>query len=474
MDVQGLFTNIPEADGLEALEEALDERKDKTIPSGFLLRLMELILKYSIFTFNSDYFQQLIGAAMGSKPIPGYSNIFMAKKIDRIINMLADKNENALLLFKRFLDDLFFIFNGNSKQLHILFEDINKIHPAIKFTMEHTTNNEDTSTEKCDCKAKEYISFLDTSCRIIDGQIETDLHRKSTDRNQYLLPTSCHPKQTTASIPFSLSLRIVRNCSNITQRKKRLQEMKDFLLSRDYPEQIIDSAIERAVIIPREVALKKKTKLTKPKRPVFALRYDPRLPAITSIQAKHWRAMKSQDQYLAQVFPQPPLTGFKRQKNLREYLIRAKIPGALSSRPNRIVKGMQKCGKSCSACPYIKEGRNIKYGKQTWKINKKLSCNNYNIIYLIECNKDTCKQRYIGESKRPLRNRLAEHRGYIVNRHIDKATGAHFTSPGHSVSNLTITILEQVKYNNELYRKERERYFINKLNTYHGGLNRQI
>jgi hypothetical protein len=340
--------------------------------------------------------------------------------------------------------------------------------------MEHTTNNEDTSTERCDCKAKEYISFLDTSCRIIDGQIETDPHRKSTDRNQYLLPTSCHPKQTTASIPFSLSLRIVRNCSNITQRKKRLQEMKDFLLSRDYPEQIIDSAIERAVIIPREVALKKKTKLTKPKRPVFALRYDPRLPAITSIQAKHWRAMKSQDQYLAQVFPQPPLTGFKRQKNLREYLIRAKIPGALSSRPNRIVKGMQKCGKSCSACPYIKEGRNIKYGKQTWKINKKLSCNNYNIIYLVECNKDTCKQRYIGESKRPLRNRLAEHRGYIVNRHIDKATGAHFTSPGHSVSNLTITILEQVKYNNELYRKERERYFINKLNTYHGGLNRQI
>ena len=154
---------------------------------------------------------------MGSKPIPGYSNIFMAKKIDRIINMLADKNENALLLFKRFLDGLFFIFNGNSKQLHILFEDINKIHPAIKFTMEHTTNNEDTSTEKCDCKAKEYISFLDTSCRIIDGQIETDLHRKSTDRNQCLLPTSRHPNHTTASIPFSLYLRIVRNCSNITQ-----------------------------------------------------------------------------------------------------------------------------------------------------------------------------------------------------------------------------------------------------------------
>ena len=126
---------------------------------------------------------------------------------------------------------------------------------------------------------------------------------------------------------------------------------------------------------------------------------------------------------------------------------------------------MQKCGKSCLACPYIKEGTHLRYGKQTWKINKRMSCNN-NIIYLIECNKDTCKQRYIGESKRPLKHRLAEHRGYIVNCHIDKATLAHFTSPGHSVSNLTVTILEQVKYNNELYRKEREQYFINKLNTW--------
>ena len=168
------------------------------------------------------------------------------------------------------------------------------------------------------------------------------------------------------------------------------------------------------------------------------------------------------------------MTGYKRQKNLREYLIGAKIPNSKDQRPNRKIKGMMKCNKPCNACPYIKEGRNIRYEKSTWKINRRLNCGSYNIIYLIECNKDNCRQRYIGESKRPLRNRFANHRGYVVNHHVDTATGAHFTLPGHSVSNMTVTILEQSKYNNDSYRKERETYFINKLNTFHSGLNKKM
>ena len=81
--------------------------------------------------------------------------------------------------------------------------------------------------------------------------------------------------------------------------------------------------------------------------------------------------------------------------------------------------------------------------------------------------------RYIGESKRPLRERLADHRGYITNKHTDKATGEHFNQPGHNLANLNISILEQVKSTSEMYRKERERYYINKFNTFHKGLNKQ-
>ena len=53
-----------------------------------------------------------------------------------------------------------------------------------------------------------------------------------------------------------------------------------------------------------------------------------------------------------------------------------------------------------------------------------------------------------------------------------KATGYHFNLPGHSIANLTVTILEKVKKHDEQYRKQREKYFIKKFNTYYKGLNR--
>ena len=49
-----------------------------------------------------------------------------------------------------------------------------------------------------------------------------------------------------------------------------------------------------------------------------------------------------------------------RPKNIREYLIRAKVPMKPDSRPQRLLKGMQKCKDQCTACPYILEGKNIK------------------------------------------------------------------------------------------------------------------
>jgi hypothetical protein len=80
--------------------------------------------------------------------------------------------------------------------------------------------------------------------------------------------------------------------------------------------------------------------------------------------------------------------------------------------------------------------------------------------------------KYVGETKRTFKFRAAEHRGY-VNNNDDTATGQHFNLPGHTLSDLTVTILEKVRSNDDMYRRERERYFIRKFNTYYKGLNRQ-
>ena len=50
----------------------------------------------------------------------------------------------------------------------------------------------------------------------------------------------------------------------------------------------------------------------------------------------------------------------------------------------------------------------------------------------------------------------------------------HINQPGHDLSNLKIAVLEQVKSEDTLYRKEREKYFINKFNTFYRGINKQV
>ena len=476
-DVVGLYTNIPHDDGLQSLEESLNSRHNPDVPTEFLVKLMDIILRNNLFKFHDQLYRQEIGCAMGIKPAPSYADIFMARRLDQRIINLAEKykncSENPLLIFKRFLDDIFSIFRGTTKDLHKLFTEMNKLHKSIIFTMNHTTPLKENEDDSCNCPQQVSIPFLDVSCSIKDGKLVTDLYRKDTDRNMYLLPSSCHPPTCTKNIPYSLCLRIVRICSKVEDREKQFIKLKELMKSRGYSEIMLNSAIERARNVPRHIALRKVIKKEEIRRPVFALTYDPRLPSVQAIQAKHWRSMVSQDPYLHEVFSLPPLTAYKRQKNVRDHLVRAKVPGELRPYPERARRGMKKCGKNCTACPFIKEAKSLKIDGIEWKINQNLNCETFNCIYMIQCLKENCKMRYIGETRRILKFRLAEHRGYVKNEDLSMATGEHFNAPGHSLSDISIVILEKVRSTDDLYRKERERYFIRKFNTFYKGMNRQ-
>ena len=70
---------------------------------------------------------------------------------------------------------------------------MNQLHKSIKFTMSHTSIPGEHDDDRCQCKQQFAIPFLDVLCSIQDGKIETNLYRKETDRNMYLLPSSCDP-----------------------------------------------------------------------------------------------------------------------------------------------------------------------------------------------------------------------------------------------------------------------------------------
>ena len=151
------------------------------------------------------------------------------------------------------------------------------------------------------------------------------------------------------------------------------------------------------------------------------------------------RSMVSQDKLMEETFPEPPLIAYKRQKNIGDFLIRAKVTPQVIHEKQKI-RGMKKCGKACHSCPYIKERKNVKSGKFTWNILDQVDCLSENVIYLIQCEKENCKvNKYIGETKNSLHERLSQHRGYVTRKTQD-ATGIHFHLPGHMLSDMKLSV----------------------------------
>ena len=81
----------------------------------------------------------------------------------------------------------------------------------------------------------------------------------------------------TASIPFSLSLGIIGKGSQQINQNIRLQELKEVLLDRGFPSDLVNRGVEKAIIIPRNIYILK----------VQKLKIFPKAPNIPKIQMKH-------------------------------------------------------------------------------------------------------------------------------------------------------------------------------------------
>jgi hypothetical protein len=215
IDVVGLYSNIPIEEGIDCFEEALNKRKDQTVKTSLLTKLLTLVLKLNIFEFGTQLFKQLVGTAMGTKVAPTFANIFMAK-IDKKI---LENSKTFIHFFKRYIDDILIIWTGTEKDFDEFMTKINTLHETIKFTHSYCFKNKSTT-------------YLDMTVKIAKNKIVTDLYRKPTDKVQYLLPNSCHPSHIFKSIPYSLALRLVRICSTRDLLNKRLEELKVMLLTR--------------------------------------------------------------------------------------------------------------------------------------------------------------------------------------------------------------------------------------------------
>ena len=451
LDVSSLYTNIPHSEGIQAAREHLNKRTTQRPPRETICDLINIILQNNNFEFDGQFFLQKHGTAMGTRMAPPYANLFMG-------SLEATALENAPykpLVWWRFIDDIFLIWTHGQDKLADFITTLNHIHPTIKFT------NETSSTS---------INFLDVTVTLNnDNSISTDLYVKPTDTHQYLLSSSAHPRHTKQSIPYSLTLRLRRICSNDTTFKKRTNELLTYLTNRGYKRKHVRNEIRKASTTTRQDSLKTKQKRHNNRTP-FVVTYNPCLPQITTILKQHHHILQDTDS-CKEAFPQPPILSYRRPKNLRDHLVRAKLKSDATSAP----RGSYKCNsrRHCNTCSHILDRDDtvtFTNTNKTFTIKQRLDCNSTNIIYAIQCK--TCTQngndncQYIGQTGRRLRDRLNEHRRDIINRKTDKSGVAeHFCKPGHSVNDLQILPLLQMHNERETVRRAKEQYFIGLANT---------
>ena len=199
---------------------------------------------------------------------------------------------------------------------------------------------------------------------------------------------------------------------------------------------------------------------------IFVQLFHPGLPSISKILKRHHSVMINEDEEMKSVFPLPSLVCYKRHKNIRDELIRAKISLKRCSRKKPI--GFKKCHKSGDACimcthgvDFAKTHKCHRTGK-SYNIQSPIDCNSRNVIYKLSC-KRCPRFLYIGETSRKAKERFYQHRSYVSTKNYETPAGAHFNSKGHNIMDMQMLPFERVRpANNAHIRKCWEKLWINR------------
>ena len=419
LDVSSLYTNIPNIEGVQAARNLL--RKHRFIDAkphiSSLLQALEMVLTMNNFEFNGNHYIQVGGTAMGTKVAPSFANTFMGQFEETHIYTHPIKP----LLWLRYIDDIFAIFHEDEDTVNLFVSEINTCHHSIKFTSEIS---------------KESVNFLDTTVHLSPtGEIHTDLYSKPTDSHNYLRYDSAHPHHLKKGIPYSQFLRVRRICTNIVDFDRHAQTLSYHFERRGYPSDIVSASVDRARALDRDALLCKPPVIkTTTLDKLFAVTvYTPNFSGMREVinQNLSLLAVNKRTRFL---LDQEIVFGHRRNRNLRDTLVKALLPPLQSSHGTPGRRCLTRGGNvylKCNYCYKINKTGSIRShttGK-TYKTRKKVDCKSHNLVYCIECRQ--CGMQYVGMTKNTLMSRIQDHYTKIKKSDTQSPTAVHFSRADH-------------------------------------------
>ena len=313
LDVVGMYTNIPQNEAIKACTDAYKASNGALyslpkISTESLQQILELIIKRNCFKFDTSYYLQTVGVAMGSESSPEIADITFHHFENEIIPL-----SKRIIRWLRYRDDILLFFDGSEFELKTFVDHINTLHPTLKFTYESSyseVNYLDINIFKGDRFAE--TNFLDTRT-----------YSKPSETFQYLSRNSTHPESCFKGFIKGETLRHLRLCNNRQDFYEKVNSFKENLIRRNYSDNYVSNIVSEINFEERISHLSPKPKDSSPPL-VFKFMYSPHIKTkdLKRCLLKHWHYI-TEHPTLKNLFPKPPLIAYKRATNLSDSLIRA-------------------------------------------------------------------------------------------------------------------------------------------------------
>ena len=355
---------------------------------------------------------------------------------------------------------MFLIWKHGEEELLSFIEYLNSIHPTIKFTYKYSRKS---------------IEFLDVLVTREGNELFTDLFVKETDTHQFLHFSSCHPFHTKKGIPYSQAVRMRRICSREDLFQNRISDLKDWLYTRGYEKELVDSQVERASLLDRSTILQGNSGDNDlGGRVVFCTTFHPALRKQIYTIFREAQVVLEVDEEHKKLFSSVPLVSFRRAKTLQDMLVRSKLPS------NNRVGSCKACNHIlCQICDVLVDSDTFENSDRTRTFSIRwgeFNCSSKFVIYRLICS--TCNMQYVGSTvafRKRFNNYKSHFRKFCERQNagtLNKGKKvpqahlfAHFTQTGHHrMEDWQFQIIDGA--NSEKTLRERESFWQYKLDTF--------
>ena len=222
-------------------------------------------------------------------------------------------------------------------------------------------------------------------------------------------------------------------------RKRRLHDLKQILLKKQYPAEMIDYGVNKALTQTTEELRRVKEKATQDNLLCLVTTYNPNNPQVFQLVKKILPMLNQSSSLKSMMTETKVIHGQRQPRNLKQMLTNSCFSSQKDTDPE-----VEICGtKRCVTCPYLKQDKEFTFSatNETFRIKHSMNCASTNRSYVITC--AGCGHNYIGETGDVLRNRMIVHKQRIrdphtrmlgVSKHIDECAARGIASSVHYLS----------------------------------------